>query len=50
VYGASGKPTNEAATEPPVASIALSPLAVDSYLRVWAMRRTIILARSFFRS
>jgi serine/threonine protein kinase len=32
------------------ATVALSPLAVDSYLCAWAMRRTMFLARSFFKS
>ena len=31
------------------ATVALSPLAVDSYLCAWAMRRTMFLARSFFK-
>jgi hypothetical protein len=32
------------------ATMALSPLEVDSYLRVCPMRRIIFLVRSFFKS
>jgi hypothetical protein len=31
-------------------AIARSPFGIDAYLRVWSIRRTIFLPRSFFSS